>query len=75
MIAKFTGNILSNGTYTNKQGEIVPFTDMYSETDGSTVRVFGLDTSAKKKFELHEVTVQIMNGNNGLFVRVPKEQH
>ena len=74
MIAKLKGNILNTGSYVNKNNELVHHTDIYCEGDGSTVRVFGFDSTAKKKFEEVELTVQIMNGQNGLFVRVPKAQ-
>ena len=72
MIAKITGVVLKTDSYTNKQGVVVPTTDIYIDADGDTVRVYGLDGSSLKKFETVAVNVQIMNGEKGLFVRIPK---
>ena len=45
---------------------------IYIDADGDTVRVYGLDCSGVKKFDTVTADVQIMNGQNGLYVRVPK---
>lgn len=72
MVAKITGNLLKVGSYTNKNGAVIPTADIYIEADGDTVRVYGLDCSGVKKFDTVTADVQIMNGQNGLYVRVPK---
>ena len=72
MIAKITGVLLKTDTYINKNGVSIPTSDLYIEADGDTIRVYGLDCSGDKKFETIIVDVQIMNGQNGLYVRVPK---
>ena len=72
MIAKITGVLLKADTYTNKNAVSVPTADIYIDADGDTIRVYGLDCSGNKKFDTITADVQIMNGQNGLYVRVPK---
>lgn len=72
MIAKITGVLLKTDTYTNKNGVSVPTADIYIDADGDTIRVYGLDCSSIKKFDTVSADVQIMSGQNGLYVRVPK---
>lgn len=72
MIAKITGVLLKTDTYINKNGVSIPTSDIYIDADGDTIRVYGLDCSGNKKFDTITSDVQIMNGQNGLYVRVPK---
>lgn len=72
MIAKITGVLLKTDTYINKNGVSIPTSDIYIDADGDTIRVYGLDCSGNKKFDTITADVQIMNGQNGLYVRVPK---
>ena len=72
MIAKITGVILQCGSYTNKNGAVIPTADIYIEADGDTVRVNNLDCHDKKRFESITLDVAVRNGEHGLYVYIPK---
>lgn len=67
------GRKLNSGEKTKKNGEVVPWTDLYLD-DGNTVRVFGWSNPNVKTWQDDVIlSVSIYNGENDFYIKFVSE--